>query len=74
MSPAAATTAEEAMASSAGSGERGVSPGDNTRATDIQCHTESPTGQETTPDVERWAAAVPPVRNEVAQKYMKLQG
>lgn len=76
LSPAAATTAEEVMASSVNGGERGGSPGDNTVASaDIQCPVGAPTRQEeVTPEVEPWAASVPPVRNGVSQDYMKIQG
>lgn len=63
MSPAAATTAEEAMASSDDHKERGASPASSG---DAQCPVGAPAGQqEAVPEVEPWAAAVPPVRNEV---------
>ncbi|KAG7225355.1 hypothetical protein INR49_027338 [Caranx melampygus] len=64
LSPAAATTAEEAMATSAESGERGAAPGDSTISSGDthQCSTGAPTGREeaAAPEVEPWAAAVPP--------------
>lgn len=67
LSPAPATTAEEAMASSGDSGERGASPGDNSASSgDTQCPAGPPTGhEEVAPEGEQWATAVPPVRNDV---------
>lgn len=68
LSPAAATTAEEAMATSAEGGERGAAPGDSTVSSGDthQCPAGAPTGREeaTATEVEPWAAAVPPVRTE----------
>lgn len=67
LSPAPATTAEEAMASSGDRGERGVSPGENSASSgDTQCPAVAPTRrEEAAPEVEQWAAAVPPVSNEI---------
>ena len=67
LSPAPATTAEEAMASSGDRGERGASPGENSASSgDTQCPAVAPARQEeAAPEVEQWAAAVPPVSNEV---------
>ncbi|XP_039977739.1 large proline-rich protein BAG6 [Xiphias gladius] len=81
LSPAAATTAEEVMASSVNGGERGGSPGDNTVASaDIQCPVGAPTRQEeVTPEVEPWAASVPPewvpiIRHDMlSQRKLKAQ-
>ncbi len=66
LSPAPATTAEEAMASSGDSEERGIFPGENTASSgDTQCPAGAPAGrEEATSEVEQWAAAVPPVRNK----------
>ena len=65
LSPAAATTAEEAMASSGDSGERGVSPGETTPSSgDTQRLAGALSGrEEVAPEVEPWAASVPPVMN-----------
>lgn len=65
LSPAAATTAEEAMASSGDSGERGASPRETTPSSgDTQRPARAPTGrEEVAPEVEPWATAVPPVMN-----------
>lgn len=67
LSPAPATTAEEAMASSGDRGERGAPPGDSTTSSgDTQCPAGAPTRrEEAANEVEQWAAAVPPVRNKV---------
>lgn len=60
LSPAAATTAEEAMASSGDRQERGPLP-----ASSRDIPVQAPTGrEEAAPEGEPWAAAVPPVRNE----------
>lgn len=66
LSPAPATTAEEAMASSDDHGERGVSPGENSASSrDTQCPAVAlARREEAAPEVEQWAAAVPPVSNE----------
>ena len=63
LSLAAATTTEEAMASSGDSGERAASPGDNSASSgDAPCPAGAPTEREgPIPEVEPWAAAVPPV-------------
>ncbi|XP_041810661.1 large proline-rich protein BAG6 isoform X3 [Chelmon rostratus] len=81
LSPAPATTAEEAMASSGDHGERGMSPGDNTALSgDIQCPAGAPTRREEgAPEVEQWAAAVPPewvpiIRHDMlSQRKIKAQ-
>lgn len=63
LSPAPATTAEEAMASSGDCGERGAPTGENPSSGDPQCPAGAPMRQEeAAPEVEQWAAAVPPVR------------
>uniref|UniRef100_A0A8P4G529 Large proline-rich protein BAG6 n=1 Tax=Dicentrarchus labrax TaxID=13489 RepID=A0A8P4G529_DICLA len=68
LSPAPATTAEEAMASSGDSGERGSSPGENTARR-----------EEAATEVEQWAAAVPPewvpiIRHDMlSQRKIKAQ-
>lgn len=65
LSPAPGTIAEDATASSGDSGESGSSPRGNTASSgDSQCPAEALTGRErATPELEPWAAAVPPVRN-----------
>uniref|UniRef100_A0A7N6BBH8 Large proline-rich protein BAG6 n=1 Tax=Anabas testudineus TaxID=64144 RepID=A0A7N6BBH8_ANATE len=81
LSPVAATTAEEAMASSDDSGERGAPPGDNTTSSgDTQCPVGAPAGrEEATPEAEPWAAAVPPewvpiIRHDMlSQRKIKAQ-
>lgn len=75
-SPAPGTTAEEAMASSRYRGEKGVSQRENTASSeDTQCPAGAPTRwEEAAPEVEQWAAAVPPVRNEFSQDNMEIQG
>ncbi|XP_056255315.1 large proline-rich protein BAG6 isoform X2 [Seriola aureovittata] len=81
LSPAAATTAEEAMATSTDGGERGASPGDSTASSgDAQCPAGAPTGrEEAAPEVEPWAAAVPPewvpiIRHDMlSQRKIKAQ-
>ncbi|XP_044191422.1 large proline-rich protein BAG6 isoform X1 [Thunnus albacares] len=81
LSPAAATTAEEAMASSGDSGERGVSPGETTPSSG---DTQRPAGalsgrEEVALEVEPWAAAVPPewvpiIRHDMlSQRKIKAQ-
>lgn len=67
LSPAAATTAEEVMVSSCDRGGRGTPAGDSTTpSSDIRRPARIPTGQEeATPEMEPWAGAVPPVRNEI---------
>ncbi|XP_070777328.1 large proline-rich protein BAG6 [Enoplosus armatus] len=82
LSPAPATTAEEAMASSgADSGERGASPGENTASSG---DTQGPAGaaagrEEVAPEVEQWTAAVPPewvpiIRHDMlSQRKIKAQ-
>ncbi|XP_068566880.1 large proline-rich protein BAG6 [Cebidichthys violaceus] len=79
LSPAPATTAEEAMASSGDSGERGASPGENT-ALSGDTPAGAPTGREgAAPEVEPWAAAVPPewvpiIRHDMlSQRKIKTQ-
>ncbi|XP_078146530.1 large proline-rich protein BAG6 isoform X2 [Centroberyx gerrardi] len=84
LSPAAATTAEEAMASSGDGGEMGASPGETTpsrRASSGETQGPgAPTGrEETAPEVEPWAAAVPPewvpiIRHDMlSQRKIKAQ-
>ncbi|XP_071356703.1 large proline-rich protein BAG6 isoform X2 [Trachinotus anak] len=81
LSPAAATTAEEAMASSADGRERGVSPRDSaTPSGDTQCPPGAPAGrEEAAPEAEPWAAAVPPewvpiIRHDMlSQRKIKAQ-
>uniref|UniRef100_A0A8P4KTM4 Large proline-rich protein BAG6 n=1 Tax=Dicentrarchus labrax TaxID=13489 RepID=A0A8P4KTM4_DICLA len=81
LSPAPATTAEEAMASSGDSGERGSSPGENTGSSgDTQCPTGAPARrEEAATEVEQWAAAVPPewvpiIRHDMlSQRKIKAQ-
>ncbi|XP_067365854.1 large proline-rich protein BAG6 isoform X2 [Channa argus] len=81
LSPAAAITAEEAMASSDNSGEKGASPGDNTASLG---DTQGPVGapaerEEAVPEVEPWATAVPPewvpiIRHDMlSQRKIKAQ-
>ncbi|XP_078031710.1 large proline-rich protein BAG6 isoform X1 [Epinephelus lanceolatus] len=80
LSPAAATTAEEAMASGDGA-EREAPHGDNTAsAGDAQCPAGAPTGREgAAPEVEPWATAVPPewvpiIRHDMlSQRKIKAQ-
>ncbi|KAM6903627.1 large proline-rich protein BAG6 [Lycodopsis pacificus] len=79
LSPAPATTAEEAMASSGDSGERGASPGEST-ALSGDTPAGAPTGLEgVAPEVEPWAAAVPPewvpiIRHDMlSQRKIKAQ-
>uniref|UniRef100_A0A8C9XBS2 BCL2 associated athanogene 6, like n=1 Tax=Sander lucioperca TaxID=283035 RepID=A0A8C9XBS2_SANLU len=62
LSPAPGTIAEDATASSGDSGESGSSPRGNTASSgDSQCPAEALTGRErATPELEPWAAAVPP--------------
>ncbi|XP_075961966.1 large proline-rich protein BAG6 isoform X2 [Anarhichas minor] len=79
LSPAPATTAEEAMASSGDSGERGASPGEST-ALSGDTPAGAPTGLEgAAPEVEPWAAAVPPewvpiIRHDMlSQRMIKAQ-
>ncbi|GAA6226704.1 large proline-rich protein BAG6-like isoform X1 [Lates japonicus] len=81
LSPAAATTAEEAMASSVDSEERGTSPGDNTASSgETQCPAVAPTGrEESASEAEPWTAAVPPewvpiIRHDMlSQRKIKAQ-
>ncbi|XP_070702255.1 large proline-rich protein BAG6 isoform X2 [Pempheris klunzingeri] len=81
LSPAAATTAEEAMASSGDGGERGASPGGNTASSgEAQCPAGAPARQEeVAAEVEQWAAAVPPewvplIRHDMlSQRKIKAQ-
>ncbi|XP_028280014.1 large proline-rich protein BAG6 [Parambassis ranga] len=81
LSPAAATTAEEAMVSSGDRGERGVPPGENTASSgDTQYRLDAPTGrEEAAPEMEPWAAAVPPewvpiIRHDMlSQRKIKAQ-
>ncbi|CAK6978925.1 large proline-rich protein BAG6 [Scomber scombrus] len=81
LSPAAATTAEEAMASSGDSGEREASPTETTPSSgDTQRPARAPTGREgVAPEVEPWAAAVPPewvpiIRHDMlSQRKIKAQ-
>ncbi|KAI3358379.1 hypothetical protein L3Q82_014694, partial [Scortum barcoo] len=81
LSPAPATTAEEAMASSGDSDERGSFPGENTASSgDTQCPAGGPAGhEEATPEVEQWAAAVPPewvpiiTHDMLSQRKIKAQ-
>ncbi|KAM9340424.1 large proline-rich protein BAG6 [Symphorus nematophorus] len=81
LSPAAATTAEEAMASSGDRGERGAAPGENTASSgDNQCPAGAPMRrEEAAPEVEQWAAAVPPewvpiIRHDMlSQRKIKAQ-
>lgn len=62
LSPAPATTAEEAMASSGDKAEKRPPPVEN-RALSGDAPAQGPTGrEEAAPEVEPWAAAVPPVR------------
>ncbi|XP_030596195.1 large proline-rich protein BAG6 isoform X2 [Archocentrus centrarchus] len=77
-SPAAATTAEEAMTPSAVTGERGAPP--PVSAVDSQCPAGALTGQEdVAPEIEPWAAAVPPewvpiIRHDMlSQRKIKAQ-
>lgn len=63
MSPAAATTAEEAMGSSGDGAERAVSPRETTPSSGDTQHSASTGQEELAPEVEPWAAAVPPVMN-----------
>ncbi|XP_069576734.1 large proline-rich protein BAG6 isoform X2 [Brachyistius frenatus] len=80
-SPAAATTAEETMASSGEGGERGVSLGDNTVSSgDTPRPAGAPKGrEEVAPEMEPWAAAVPPewvpiIRHDMlSQRKIKAQ-
>ncbi|XP_028452460.1 large proline-rich protein BAG6 [Perca flavescens] len=62
LSPAPGTTAEDTTASSGDSGEREASPRGNTASSgDSQRPAGAPTGREqATPELEPWAAAVPP--------------
>ncbi|XP_019110304.1 large proline-rich protein BAG6 isoform X2 [Larimichthys crocea] len=81
LSPAPATTAEEAMASSGDRGERGAPPGDSTTSSgDTQCLAGAPTRrEEAANEVEQWAAAVPPewvpiIRHDMlSQRKIKAQ-
>ncbi|TKS88705.1 Large proline-rich protein BAG6 [Collichthys lucidus] len=81
LSPAPATTAEEAMASSGDRGERGAPPGDSTTSSgDTQCPAGAPTRrEEAANEVEQWAAAVPPewvpiIRHDMlSQRKIKAQ-
>uniref|UniRef100_A0A671UKP8 Large proline-rich protein BAG6 n=1 Tax=Sparus aurata TaxID=8175 RepID=A0A671UKP8_SPAAU len=81
LSPAPATTAEEAMASSDDHGERGVSPGENSASSrDTQCPAVAlARREEAAPEVEQWAAAVPPewvpiIRHDMlSQRKIKAQ-
>ncbi|KAM8767554.1 large proline-rich protein BAG6-like [Acanthopagrus schlegelii] len=81
LSPAPATTAEEAMASSGDRGERGASPGENSASSgDTQCPAVAPARrEEAAPEVEQWAAAVPPewvpiIRHDMlSQRKIKAQ-
>ncbi|KAM7372710.1 hypothetical protein PAMP_007613 [Pampus punctatissimus] len=81
LSPVAATTAEEVMASSGDTGERGASPGDITPSSgDPQRSAEALTEQEeVAPEMEPWAAAVPPewvpiIRHDMlSQRKIKAQ-
>ncbi|KAK2829990.1 hypothetical protein Q5P01_017921 [Channa striata] len=81
LSPAAATTAEEAMASSDDSGGKSASPGDNTSSMgDAQGPGGAPAErEEAVPEVEPWAAAVPPewvpiIRHDMlSQRKIKAQ-
>lgn len=79
-SPAAATTAEEAMASSGDTGKSGAPPGDTTSSRDTQCPAGTPKGpEEAAPEMEPWAAAVPPewvpiIRHDMlSQRKIKAQ-
>ncbi|XP_008279591.1 large proline-rich protein BAG6-like [Stegastes partitus] len=80
-SPAAATTAEEAMASSGDAGRRAAPPGDTTISSR---DTQRPAGtlrgpEEAAPEMEPWAAAVPPewvpiIRHDMlSQRKIKAQ-
>ncbi|XP_029918892.1 large proline-rich protein BAG6 [Myripristis murdjan] len=84
LSPAVATTAEEAMASSGDSSEMGAPPADTTPARRVSSGESqgpgAPTGQEETAlEVEPWAAAVPPewvpiIRHDMlSQRKLKAQ-
>lgn len=81
LSPAPATTAEEAMALAGDHGERGTSSGENTVSSgDPQCPAGAPTRrEEAAPEVEQWAAAVPPewvpiIRHDMlSQRKIKAQ-
>ncbi|XP_042362396.1 LOW QUALITY PROTEIN: large proline-rich protein BAG6 [Plectropomus leopardus] len=82
LSPAPATTAEEAMASSGDGGEREASHGENTASSgDTQCPAAGALkGREgAAPEVEPWAAAVPPewvpiIRHDMlSQRKIKAQ-
>ncbi|XP_045914290.1 large proline-rich protein BAG6 isoform X2 [Micropterus dolomieu] len=81
LSPAPATTAEDAVASPADGGERGTSPAqDAASAGDTQCPAGAPAGwEEATPEVEQWTAAVPPewvpiIRHDMlSQRKLKAQ-
>ncbi|KAM7383670.1 hypothetical protein PAMA_011164 [Pampus argenteus] len=81
LSPVAATTAEEVMASSGDSGERGASPEKITPSSgDPQLSAEALTEQEeVAPEMEPWAAAVPPewvpiIRHDMlSQRKIKAQ-
>ncbi|XP_029370065.1 large proline-rich protein BAG6 [Echeneis naucrates] len=80
-SPTAAITAEKAMAPSADGVEREVSPGDGTASSgEAQCPSRAPIGPEgTAPEVEPWAATVPPEwvpiirRDMLSQRKIKAQ-
>lgn len=80
LSPAPATTAEEAMASSGDCGERGAPTGENPSSGDPQCPAGAPMRrEEAAPEVEQWAAAVPPewvpiIRHDMlSQRKIKAQ-
>ncbi|XP_074469405.1 large proline-rich protein BAG6 [Sebastes fasciatus] len=83
LSPAPATTAEEAMASSGDGGERGASPGGNASLSgDARPRRPAgaPPGREGAfPEVEPWAASVPPewvpiIRHDMlSQRKIKAQ-
>ncbi|XP_030003643.1 large proline-rich protein BAG6 [Sphaeramia orbicularis] len=79
LSPAPATTAEEAMASSGDNAERRPPPGEN-RVSSGDAPAQGPTGrEEAAPEVEPWAAAVPPewvpiIRHDMmSQRKIKAQ-
>uniref|UniRef100_A0AAQ6AQ59 Large proline-rich protein BAG6 n=1 Tax=Amphiprion ocellaris TaxID=80972 RepID=A0AAQ6AQ59_AMPOC len=73
LSPVAATTVKEAMASSGDTGKRGAPPSDNTTSPkNAQCPAETPKGPEdTAPEMEPWATAVPPT-SQCEGPYLSL--
>ncbi|XP_047460724.1 large proline-rich protein BAG6 [Mugil cephalus] len=80
LSPVAATTAEEAMVSSCDRGRGAPAGGSTTPSSDNRCPARIPTGQEeAAPEMEPWAAAVPPewvpiIRHDMlSQRKIKTQ-